>query len=255
MKNITGLKKRIIPNILVSNYQAVKSRNFSDYRTFGNLTQVVELFSRRKVDELVILDIESSKRNLPIDRRVLKLMTANSLIPITYGGGIKTLNDIENCLNTGCEKILLNSIMHENPKFLREAVSNFGSQSIIINIDIKNENGDYKIFNHSRNKIENKKISEFLNYCQEAECGEIILTSVDDDGMMNGYNLKILSEFKKLISRPLIMNGGCANPKHMKDILNNGADACMASSIFYFTRYSYKEIKDYLFNEKVNVRI
>ena len=254
MKNITGLKKRVIPSILVNNYQAVKSRQFSDYRIFGNLTQVVELFSRRKVDELVILDIESSKKKLPIDKRILKLMTANSLIPISYGGGIKNLIDIENCLNTGCEKVILNSIIHEKPEFLYEAVSKFGSQSIVINIDIKMENNEHKIFNHCKNKIEDKIISEFLKFCQDSECGEIVLTSVENDGMMDGYNFEILNKFRNLISRPLIMNGGCANPENMRKILSNGADACMASSMFYFTKYSYKEVKEYLSNKKINVR-
>ena len=254
MNNITGLKKRIIPSILVNNYQAIKSRQFSDYRVFGNLTQVVELFSRRKVDELVILDIESSKKKLPIDRRILKLMTANSLIPITYGGGIKNLTDIENCLNTGCEKVILNSIIHEKPKFLFEAVSKFGSQSIIVNIDIKIEKHEYKIFNHSKNKIEEKSISDYLKFCQESECGEIVLTSIENDGMMDGYNSEILNKFRNLISRPLIMNGGCANPEDMRNILSNGADACMASSMFYFTKYSYKEVKEYLSNKKIKVR-
>ena len=255
MNKKTNLKNRVIPSVLVSNYQVVKSKQFSDHRTFGNLTQTVELFSKRKVDELAIIDIESSKKKIPIDNRILKLMTLNSLIPITYGGGIKNLTDIENCLNTGCEKIILNSVLYENPKFILEAVRNFGSQSIILSIDIKKKDNDYKIFNHSKNSFEKKNVSEHLKYCQELECGEIILNSVDNDGMMSGYDEDIIKKFRNLIDRPLIINGGCGTPNHMKNAFLQGADACMAASIFYFTRFSYAEIKEILLNENINIRI
>ena len=96
---------------------------------------------------------------------------------------------------------------------------------------------------------------DYLKFCQESECGEIVLTSIENDGMMDGYNSEILNKFRNLISRPLIMNGGCANPEDMRNILSNGADACMASSMFYFTKYSYKEVKEYLSNKKIKVRV
>jgi cyclase len=250
----TNLKKRIIPSILVENYQAIKSKQFANYRIVGNLTQVVELFYRRKVDELVILDIESSKKKISLDSRILSLMTLGSLVPITYGGGIKNLTDIENCLNAGCEKVILNSILYENPKFLSEAVKNFGSQAIIVNIDIKKKENNYKIFNQSKNVIEEIKILDHLKFCQESGCGEIVLNSVDNDGMMCGYDPFILKKFRHFINRPLIINGGCGSPQHMKEMFLLGADACMGSSIFYFTRYSYSEIKEFLLKENINIR-
>ena len=254
MDKKTNLKNRVIPSVLVNNYQVVKSKQFSDHRTFGNLTQTVELFSRRQVDELVILDIESSKKKIPIDSRILKLMTLNSLIPITYGGGIKNLTDIEKCLNTGCEKIILNSVLYDDPNFLLKAVKNFGSQSIIINVDIKKQNKDYKIFNQAKNKIEEKNIDDHLKLCQDLECGEIVLNSVDNDGLMNGYDHNLIKKFRSIIDRPLIINGGCGSPMHMKDAIIKGADACMAASIFYFTRHSYGYIKQVLSKENINVR-
>jgi len=255
MQKKTNLKIRIIPSILVDNYQVIKSKQFSDYRTFGNLTQVVELFSRRLVDELVILDIESSKKKIPIDSRILKLMTLNSLIPITYGGGIKTLYDIENCLFTGCEKIILNAVLYENPRFLSEAVKSFGSQSITVSIDVRLVNKEYKIFNHSNNKFELTNLFDFLKVCQDSSCGEIVINSVDKDGMMTGYDLDLISNVRNYIDRPLVINGGCGKPNDIKDAIDKGADACMAASIFYFTRYSYADIKDFLSKENLNVRI
>ena len=204
---------------------------------------------------LVILDIESSKKKKPIDSRILQLMTLNSLIPITYGGGIKNLTDIEKCLNTGCEKIILNSVLYDDPNFLLKAVKNFGAQSIIINLDIKKINQEYRLFNHAKNMIMEQSVSDHLKLCQDFDCGEIVLSSVDNDGMLNGYDNGLIKNFRTLIDRPLIINGGCGTPLHMKDAILNGADACMAASIFYFTRYSYVEIKEFLIKENINVRI
>ncbi len=253
--NDTNLKKRIIPSILVSNYHVVKSKCFEDHRIFGNLIQTVELFYRRKVDELVILDIDCTKKKNSIDQRILNLMTSNSLLPITYGGGIKNLFDIERCLETGCEKVILNSILYKDNKFLDQAVKNFGSQSIIVNIDIKIDHNKLKIFNHSTHNYENIELDQFINFCHEYNCGEIVLNSVDNDGLMKGYNLDLFKKFRFKIKKPLIINGGCGKPSDMKDAFDLGADACMAGSIFFFSRYSYSDIKKFLFNEKVNVRI
>lgn len=250
----SNLKKRIIPSILVNNYQVVKSKCFKDHRIFGNLIQTVELFCKRKVDELVILDIDISKKNLSIDSRILDLMTSNSLIPITYGGGIKTLFDIEKCLETGCEKVILNSILFEDKTILDQAVKNFGSQSIIVNIDIKSINHEYKIYNHSKSTIEKIELDNFINFCHDYNCGEITLNSVDNDGLMQGYRLDLLNKLRSKVKKPLIINGGCGQPSHMKEAIKLGADACMAASIFYFTRYSYGDIKNFLMTENINVR-
>ena len=255
MSKSTNLKKRVIPSILVSNYHVTKSKFFSDHRIFGNLVQTVELFRRRKVDELAIIDIECSKKKIPIDSRILSLMTSNSLIPITYGGGIKNLYDIEKCLNTGCEKIVINSILFDDIKFLKEAVKNFGSQSIIVNIDIKTENNTLNVFNHSKNQIENILLTDHVNICQEYNCGEIIINSVDKDGSMSGYDKTLINKLRPIINKPIIINGGCGNPSDMKEAIDLGADACMAGSIFFFTRYSYKDIKNYLNKNYINVRI
>jgi len=251
----SNLKKRIIPSILVNNYQVVKSKCFKDHRIFGNLIQTVELFCMRKVDELVILDIDTSKKKLPIDSRILNLMTSNSLIPITYGGGIKTLFDIEKCLETGCEKVILNSVLFEDKTILDQAVKNFGSQSIIVNIDIKSVNHEFKIYNHSKYTIKKIELDNFINFCHDYNCGEITVNSVDNDGLMQGYRLDLLKKLRSKINKPLIINGGCGQPSHMKDAIELGADACMGGSIFFFSRYSYSDIKKFLFNEKVNIRI
>lgn len=251
----TNLKKRIIPSILVNNYQVVKSICFEDHRIFGNLFQAVELFCKRKVDELVILDIDASKKNLAIDERILNLMTSNSLIPITYGGGIKNLQDIEKCLKTGCEKVVLNSILFKNKEFLGQAVKNFGSQSIIVNIDLKSIDNDFKIFNHSKSRIEKIELYNFINFCHEYNCGEIILNSVDNDGLMQGYNLNLLNQLRDKILKPLIINGGCGKPQHMMDAFDAGVDACIAGSMFFFSRYSYSDVKKFLLQKNTNVRL
>ena len=253
--NFSNIKKRIIPSILVNNYHVVKSKCFEDHRIFGNLIQTVELFYMRQVDELIILDIDSSKKKNPLDNRILNLMTSKSLLPITYGGGIKTLKDIEKCLKTGCEKIILSSVLIENIEFLREAVKNFGSQSIIVNIDIIKKVDNYEIFNHVNSQLNQISLDLFIEKCHEYNCGEIVLNSVQNDGIMEGYDLEMLDYLRPKIKKPLIISGGCGSPKHMKDAINKGVDACMAGSIFFFTKYSYIDIKRFLDKNKIKIRL
>jgi len=190
-----------------------------------------------------------------LDDRILNLMTSKNLLPITYGGGIKTLKDIEKCLKTGCEKIILSSILIEDIKFLSEAVKNFGSQSIIVNIDIKKKANKYEIFNHVNSQLNQISLDLFIEKCHEYNCGEIVLNSVQNDGIMEGYDLEMLDYLRPKIKKPLIVSGGCGSPSHMKDAIDKGVDACMAGSIFFFTRYSYIDIKKFLAEKQIKIRV
>ena len=135
MINKSSLKKRIIPVILIDKFQVVTSKNFSDYRTFGNIEQTIEVFNRRNVDEIIILDITSSKSNYSINYDIINFVSKNTIMPFCFGGGIKNLFEIEKCLKLGCDKINLNTIIDLDKKFLREAVNLFGSQAIVASID------------------------------------------------------------------------------------------------------------------------
>ncbi len=254
MINKSSLKKRIIPVILIDKFQVVTSKNFSDYRTFGNIEQTIEVFNRRNVDEIIILDITSSKSNYSINYDIINFVSKNTIMPFCFGGGIKNLFEIEKCLKLGCDKINLNTIIDLDKKFLREAVNLFGSQAIVASIDFFKKGNDFYLYNHSTSSKTLKNLSDHINYVAEQGCGEIILTNIEKDGKLNGYDLSVLKQFRHKINCPIILNGGCGSPKDIRDALIGGADACGAGSMFYYTKYSYRDIKDYLKENKLAVR-
>ncbi len=252
----TKLKLRVIPQIQVNNFQVVKSKQFNDYRIIGNLEQNISVYNYRKVDEIVIVDIGASKNEF-FNLNILKLLSKNSLMPITYGGGIDTIKKIQECLLSGCDKVILNSILFEKPDFLEKAVSYFGSQCIVASIDFKKKNDEYFIYNHkSGETIQETK--EIISFIAKSNVGEFLITSFDLDGSMKGYDLKLIKYFRDLsgnVNIPMIINGGCGTPEDMQKAFSQGADACCASSIFNFTKYSYYDVKEFLFNKNINVRL
>jgi imidazole glycerol-phosphate synthase subunit HisF len=247
----TNLKKRVIPVILVHNMQVVKSRGFSDYRVVGNLEQTIEVFNRRKVDEIIILDIGASKENTGVNLNILKLISRNTMMPLAYGGGVSSLDDIEKCLKSGCDKVVINNNALSDIGFLKRSMLNFGAQAIVSSIDYKKVEGEYKIYNHSNGSLGGIKFVDYLTEVVSAGVGEVILTSVDNDGRLSGYDLDILDDIFK-INTPILLNGGCGLPSHIKDAFNSHISGACAGSIFYFTEYSYSDIKRYL--SDLNVR-
>ena len=252
--NFTDLKKRIIPIILINDYQVVTSRNFSDYRVFGNLEQTIEIFNRRDVDEIIVLDISSSKKKSLIDLNILKIMSKNTLMPFSYGGGIKNLNDIENCLNLGCDKISLNSSLRKNKNFLKEAVNEFGSQAITVSVDYIVENSKAFLYDHVSSKKLDFYLIDFIKSVYDLNCGEILLSSVNSDGYLNGYDFFVLNQIRSEIDCPIILSGGCGKPSDMLNAFENDADACGAGSIFYYTKYGYQDIKKFLKEKQIKIR-
>ena len=250
----TGLKKRVIPIILIDNYQVVATRNFGDYRVLGNLEQTIEIFNRRNVDEIIILDISCSKNNSTLDNKILKMMSKNTLMPFSYGGGIKSLNDIENCLTNGCDKVVINNSIKKNNEFLSKATQEFGKQAITVSVDYFRDKKNYFVYDHSSSKKTNINLYDYLKIINKIGCGEVVISSIDNDGYLNGYDLGPLKKIRKIVDFPIITNGGCGNPKHMEKAFKIGSDACGAGSIFYYTKFSYKDIKNHKKKNKIKVR-
>lgn len=176
----TKLKLRVIPQIQINNFQVVKSKQFTDYRVIGNLEQNISVYNYRKVDEIVIIDIGASKNEF-FNSNILKLLSKNSLMPITFGGGINSIDKIKECLLSGCDKVILNSILLEKPDFLEEAVSYFGSQCIVASIDFKIKNGEYSIYSHKSGEIlkNTKEIISFLQNPMLENFLLLLLTQMD----------------------------------------------------------------------------
>ena len=217
----------------------------------------VDTFNKRRVDELIIVDIGASKYENPeVNTFVLKILSRNCLMPVAYGGGISTLEDINCCLNEGCDKVVINSYILKNPDFLRDAIHCFGSQCIIVSVDYRMDNkGNPVIFSHSGFDDCKFGFFEYIDFINECQAGEIILTNVDKEGWMNGLDLEIIPWAREKLDIPILLHGGAGSPEHIYDGIQSGASAVCAGSIFAFSQYGYRDIKEFLKRKNIPVRL
>jgi cyclase len=248
------LKHRLIPCVLLKNWQLVKSVQFDAYRTIGHPTATVRVYNARKVDELIVLDIDASLNNEPINTEIITDMANECFMPLTIGGGIKTIDDVYTVLNAGADKVSINSQAIKAPSFIHEIATNFGSQCVVCSIDVKKVNGVYRVYNKSQGVLE----IDPLELAQEYEArgaGEILLTSVDHEGMGNGYDLELLKFFHDKLKLPIIINGGMGSAEDAVKALQIGADALAAASIFHYSKYTPDMIKNELRINNYPVRL
>ena len=250
----TNLKQRIIPVILFSNFQVLKSKNFADSRVVGSLEQTINIFNTRNVDEIIILDIDSSKKNNGVNLEVLKIISRNSTMPITYGGGISSIQDIENCLKNGCDKVSINSKSIEDIKIIEKSSRVFGKQCIVSSVDYQKKDNLFKLYSHSNYDVSKIELFDYIIKLYEGGAGELIITSVDNDGMMAGYDTSLYSKIKDKINIPIIINGGCGKPEDLLVPLNLNVDGLALGSIFYYSKHSYLDIKKFLKDANKNIR-
>ncbi len=246
------LKTRIIPCVLLKNSQLVKSIEFKDFRTIGHLTSTMRIYNARNVDELIILDIDASKSG-EIDFESIEDLAKECFMPLTIGGGIKSLEDIQKILNLGADKISINSKALEDSNFIAKAANRFGSQCIVCSIDIKRK-GDKICVYDKGNLLEKNPLELALEY-ENQGAGELLLTSVDFEGKAQGYDLELLKIFQNKLKIPLIINGGLGKPSDAVEALNLGADALGGAYIFHFSQYTPKDVKEELAKKSFMVRI
>lgn len=245
------LKVRVIPIVLIDGFAVLKTINFDIRRNLGSPITVARTYNTRFVDELILLDIDASKYNQPIDHFTIKEIASESFMPLTAGGGIKSLNDIQKTLNAGADKVTLNTAALENPDFISKSSNRFGKQCIVVSIDIKDNN----IFSHSKRNI---NFSNVIDYCKTVEnlgAGEILINSVDLDGMMTGPDLELIKQISARINIPLIYAGGISSPGDCVEVIKSGASAIAAASIFHFTNYTPNDCKIALRDAGYPVRI
>ncbi|WP_291949928.1 HisA/HisF-related TIM barrel protein [Campylobacter sp.] len=245
------LKTRIIPCVLLKNGQLVKSIKFDSFRTIGHIVTTARIYNARNVDELIVLDIEASK-NANIDLDSLEDIANECFMPLTIGGGIKKIDDIKKILNIGADKISINSIALQNPHFIKEAANTFGSSCIVCSIDVKKDKNNFKVFNEKMLDINPLELA--LKY-ENLGAGEILLTSIDKEGINEGYDLELLKLFKNKLKIPLIINGGLSKPSDGIEAINQGANALAGSYIFHFSQYTPNDIKNELLRNDIPVRI
>ena len=246
--------KRIIPCLDVKDGRVVKGVNFVGLVDAGDPVEIAKRYNAEGADELCFLDITAShlERDTIVD--VVERVARELFIPLTVGGGIRTIDDISRLLNVGCDKISLNSAAIKNPNLIDEAANKFGSQCVVVAIDAKKTGDNYSVFINGGRLDTGKDALIWAKEAQERGAGEILLTSMDCDGVKNGFELNLTRIFSEL-DIPVIASGGAGNMEHFKDAFLAGADACLAASIFHFREIEIKALKTYLRNQGIEVRL
>lgn len=262
-----NLAFRIIPCLDVKNGAVVKGVNFVDLQNVGDPVAIAKAYNDKGADEIVFLDITASSDNRGIIIDMVRSVAKEIFIPFTVGGGVRNLDDIYNMLNAGCDKVSINSAAIKNPQLIEEGAKRFGSQCIVVAIDVKRRNLVDSAQKNSQRKdswsvyINGGRIDTKIDYFDWAKrvenlgAGEILLTSMDTDGTKNGYDLELLKWSAENVKIPLIASGGAGNMEHIKEAYLCGADAALAASIFHYNEIAIPTLKQYLATQNIPVRI
>jgi cyclase len=254
------LAKRVIPCLDVNQGRVVKGTNFLNLRDAGDPVQVARRYEEEGADELVFLDITASHEARSIMIDVVRRTAEQVFMPLTVGGGIRTIDDIRALLNAGSDKVSINSAACKNPEFVREAARRFGSQCIVVNIDPKRVQRDGReVWEVHINGGRTPTGLEAVAWAKEVEAlgaGEIVLTSMDCDGTKDGYDIEITAAVSEAVSIPVVASGGAGKPEHLADaILKGKADAALAASIFHFGEFTIRETKEIMASRGIPVRL
>lgn len=256
-----ALAKRIIPCLDVENGRVVKGVQFLDIRDAGDPVEVAKRYDEQGADEITFLDITATHEGRDTMVHTVEKMASQVFIPLTVGGGIRTCDDIRTMLNAGADKVSINSAAVFNPEFVREAAQRFGSQCVVVAIDAKkvskaDEEDRWEIFTHGGRKPTGLDAVEWAKKMVDYGAGEILLTSMDQDGVKNGYDLGVTRAISEAVHVPVIASGGVGNLDHLVDgVIEGKADAVLAASIFHFNEYSIPEAKAYMQARGIEVRL
>ncbi|MBI4357547.1 MAG: imidazole glycerol phosphate synthase subunit HisF [Gammaproteobacteria bacterium] len=249
------LAKRIIPCLDVESGRVVKGVRFKNLLYAGDPRQVAQYYDESGADELVFLDITASAHNRAITLQVVEAIASAVFIPLTVGGGIRTLSDIQSVLLSGADKVAINSAAVHNPRLVHEAADRFGSQCIVVAIDAKKINNTWEVFTHGGRIATHQNAVEWAKQMSASGAGEILLTSMDKDGTQEGYDLPLLAAVSEAVGVPVIASGGVGTLAHLREGLIEGkADAVLAASIFHFNNYTIRDAKAYLSQQGIVVR-
>ena len=250
------LKNRIIPCLDVKNGRVVKGINFVDLKDAGDPVEQAKIYSDGGADEICFLDITASNENRSTIYEVVKKTSKKCFVPLTVGGGVRNIEDINKLLNCGADKVSINTAAVQNPKIVMESSLKFGSQCIVVAIDAKKEANSWEIFTHGgRNKTGIDAI-KFAKQMEEYGAGELLVTSMDRDGTQKGYDIDLMKKISEIVNIPVIASGGVGNLNHLAEGITQGkANAVLAASIFHYGKYSIKQAKEYLDSKGIPVRI
>jgi len=249
------LAKRIIPCLDVKDGRVVKGTQFLNLRDSGDPVEIAELYCQQGADELVFLDITASHEKRGIILDVVRHTAENVFMPLTVGGGIRTIDDIRTLLNAGTDKVSINTTAVKDPDFVNMASKRFGSQCIVVAIDAKREGDGWGVFINGGRTPTGKDVIEWAKEVESRGAGEILLTSMDCDGTKDGFDLELTRTISESLEIPVIASGGAGNLDHFFDVFTKGkADAALAASIFHFKEYEIATVKNFLADKGIIVR-
>lgn len=250
------LAKRVIPCLDVDQGRVVKGVRFVDIRDAGDPVEIARRYDREGADELTFLDITASAHNRDTMVHVVEQVAGEVFIPLTVGGGIRTLDDIRNMLHAGADKVSINTAAVFNPEFVRQAADRFGSQCIVVAIDAKRVDDHWEIFTHGGRKPTGLDAVEWARYMVKLGAGEILLTSMDRDGTRSGFDLALTRAISEAVPVPVIASGGVGSLNDLADGISEGlADAVLAASIFHFGEHTIQEAKQHMAARGITVRL
>ena len=250
------LKNRIIPCLDVKNGRVVKGINFIDLKDAGDPVEQAKIYSKGGADEICFLDITASNENRSTIYEVVKKTSEKCFVPLTVGGGIKSVEDINKLLKCGADKVSINTAAVQNPKIVMESSLKFGSQCIVVAIDAKRKEDSWKIFTHGGRNETGIDAIKFAKQMEKYGAGELLVTSMDRDGTQKGYDIDLMKKISEMVNIPVIASGGVGNLDHLVEGITNGkANAVLAASIFHYGKDSIKEAKQYLDSKGIPVRI
>ncbi|MBK9991773.1 MAG: imidazole glycerol phosphate synthase subunit HisF [Verrucomicrobia bacterium] len=249
------LKTRIIPTLLWKNFGLVKGEGFDSWRRVGTVLPAIKVYNTRDVDELILVDICATQEGREPDYESIAEFSCECFIPLTIGGGIQNLDHITRLLHTGADKITINTAAYTNPSLIYEAANRFGSQCVVVSIDVRRTPaGGYECYSHSGSSPTGRDPISWARQVELLGAGEILLTSVERDGTMRGYDLEVVAAVSSAVRIPVIASGGAGNYAHMADVITSGASAIAAASIFHFTEQTPLAAKHFLRTHGVHVR-
>jgi imidazole glycerol-phosphate synthase subunit HisF len=249
------LKKRIIPKFLIRDRRLVKMVRFDEnQREAGNPVSTAKVYDSYGIDELIFVDVDASRRGTVVDGGIIERVSEEVFIPFTVGGGITTLEQIEALLKSGADKVSINSAAVADPGFITRAASRFGDQCIVASIDYREEDGRKRVYAEGGHKAAGADAAEWALRMQDAHAGEILLTSIDRDGTMSGYDLDLIASLSDKLDVPLIASSGAGSLEDCRAALDAGASAITISSMFIFTDHSPIKVRTYLATNGVPVR-
>lgn len=250
-------KIRVMPTLLFKDVGLVKGVGFDSWRRVGSAMQAVKVYNMREVDELVYLDITATNDGRPPDFETVDDLADECFMPLTVGGGVRTVDDVRRLLQVGADKVAISTAAVERPMLVRETAERFGSQCVVVSIDARRHgNETYEVYTHSGAVATGKDPVSLAREAERLGAGEILLTSVDRDGTMTGYDVELTRRVSDAVSNPVIASGGAGTYAHMAEVLRDGrASAVAAASMFHFTEQTPLEAKRYLREQGFPVRV